>query len=96
MMKGRTEFRLRRAVAAVLGVAALGVVAPITVIAPGVASAEPRIEITPPNSSKPHPKPYPYYVNCQQVRAEGKAPLLAGQPGYSRQLDPDGNGVACG
>ena len=36
-----------------------------------------------------------YYQNCDAVRAAGKAPLLRGQPGYSRKLDRDGDGVAC-
>lgn len=36
-----------------------------------------------------------YYKNCDAVRAAGAAPLYEGQPGYSRQLDRDGDGVAC-
>ncbi|WP_415814373.1 excalibur calcium-binding domain-containing protein [Deinococcus marmoris] len=35
------------------------------------------------------------YPNCAAVRAAGKAPLLSGQPGYSRKLDRDGDGRAC-
>ncbi|MCG7429859.1 MULTISPECIES: excalibur calcium-binding domain-containing protein [Dermacoccus] len=35
------------------------------------------------------------YSNCRQVKAAGAAPLYAGQPGYSRKLDRDGDGVAC-
>ncbi|GGL88148.1 hypothetical protein GCM10010840_27750 [Deinococcus aerolatus] len=35
------------------------------------------------------------YPNCAAVRAAGKAPLLIGQPGYSRKLDRDGDGRAC-
>jgi hypothetical protein len=37
----------------------------------------------------------PYYANCDAVRAAGKAPLRAGQPGYRAALDRDGDGVAC-
>ncbi|PZN92306.1 MAG: hypothetical protein DCF31_16715 [Alphaproteobacteria bacterium] len=37
----------------------------------------------------------PYYLNCAQVRLFGAAPLYKGQPGYSKRLDTDGNGVAC-
>jgi Excalibur calcium-binding domain len=37
----------------------------------------------------------PTYRNCAEVRAAGKAPLRRGEPGYSRALDPDGDGVAC-
>jgi hypothetical protein len=37
-----------------------------------------------------------YYANCDAVRAAGKAPLYAGQPGYETpRLDRDGDGVAC-
>lgn len=35
------------------------------------------------------------YANCTAVREAGKAPLSAGDPGYSRKLDRDGDGVAC-
>ena len=36
-----------------------------------------------------------FYANCDAVRAAGASPLYAGQPGYSRKLDRDGDGVAC-
>jgi hypothetical protein len=35
------------------------------------------------------------YPGCNQVRAEGKAPLYRGQPGYRETMDGDGDGVAC-
>ncbi|CAH1209610.1 hypothetical protein PAECIP111893_03074 [Paenibacillus plantiphilus] len=35
------------------------------------------------------------YKNCTQVKAAGAAPLHKGDPGYSRKLDKDGDGVAC-
>jgi hypothetical protein len=35
------------------------------------------------------------YPNCAAARAAGVAPLHVGQPGYSRRLDRDGDGVAC-
>ena len=35
------------------------------------------------------------FSSCSAVRAAGKAPLLQGQPGYSRTLDGDGDGIAC-
>ncbi|WP_230286048.1 excalibur calcium-binding domain-containing protein [Deinococcus sp. 12RED42] len=53
---------------------------------------------------KPGPTPAPVvpaapanvtYANCAAVRAAGKSPLLRGQPGYSSQLDRDGDGRAC-
>lgn len=36
-----------------------------------------------------------YYANCSEVRAAGADPIYAGNPGYSRKLDRDGDGVAC-
>lgn len=36
-----------------------------------------------------------YYANCTAVRAAGAAPIRAGDPGYGRHLDRDGDGVAC-
>ena len=35
------------------------------------------------------------YANCTAVRAAGAAPIHVGQPGYSRTLDRDGDGVGC-
>lgn len=36
-----------------------------------------------------------YYANCSAVEAAGAAPIYAGDLGYSRDLDRDGDGVAC-
>ncbi|WP_329855515.1 excalibur calcium-binding domain-containing protein [Streptomyces sp. SP18ES09] len=36
-----------------------------------------------------------HYKNCDAVRAAGRAPILAGQPGYRPGLDRDGDGKAC-
>ncbi|NUK24079.1 excalibur calcium-binding domain-containing protein [Streptomyces lunaelactis] len=36
-----------------------------------------------------------YYENCTAVRAAGAAPIHAGDPGYGRHLDRDGDGVGC-
>lgn len=36
-----------------------------------------------------------FYANCSEVRAAGAAPIYEGQPGYSSDLDRDGDGVAC-
>jgi hypothetical protein len=35
------------------------------------------------------------YLDCAEVRAAGAAPLRTGEVGYSKRLDPDGDGVAC-
>lgn len=55
-----------------------------------------------PNRPQPQPAPQPTpppidvsFKNCQQVRAAGRAPIHAGQPGYGRHLDRDGDGIAC-
>ena len=64
---------------------------------------------TPPVVSDPDPEPAPaavspapapapsttYYGSCADVRAAGAAPLHRGDPGYSRSLDRDGDGIAC-
>lgn len=52
--------------------------------------APPRAASTPP----PAPAGVTYR-SCAEARAAGAAPLRAGQPGYSRNLDRDGDGVAC-
>lgn len=36
-----------------------------------------------------------YYENCTAVRAAGAAPIRIGEPGYSRKLDRDGDGIGC-
>lgn len=36
-----------------------------------------------------------YYANCTEVEAAGAAPIYTSDPGYSRDLDRDGDGVAC-
>lgn len=35
------------------------------------------------------------YRNCAAARAAGAAPVRAGDPGYGRHLDRDGDGVGC-
>ena len=36
-----------------------------------------------------------YYAGCDEVRAQGKAPLYAGDPGYREGMDGDNDGIAC-
>ena len=36
-----------------------------------------------------------YYQNCDDARARGAAPVLAGQPGYRPGLDSDSDGIGC-
>lgn len=35
------------------------------------------------------------FTSCAQARAAGAAPVRSGDPGYSRRLDRDGDGVGC-
>jgi hypothetical protein len=35
------------------------------------------------------------YRNCSEARAAGAAPVRAGDPGYSRKLDRDNDGIGC-
>jgi hypothetical protein len=35
------------------------------------------------------------FRSCKQAKAAGAAPLRRGQPGYSKSLDRDGDGIAC-
>lgn len=36
-----------------------------------------------------------YFQNCSAARAAGAAPVYRDDPGYSRKLDRDGDGVGC-
>ncbi len=35
------------------------------------------------------------YASCEEARAAGDAPMYRGEPGYSPDLDGDGDGIAC-
>jgi hypothetical protein len=61
-------------------------------------------ESAPAPQPAPQPEPAPesreepssaYYKNCDAARADGAAPLHAGDPGYRGALDRDKDGVAC-
>ena len=36
-----------------------------------------------------------YYAGCNEVRAQGEAPLYRGDPGYREGMDGDSDGIAC-
>jgi cell wall-associated NlpC family hydrolase len=36
-----------------------------------------------------------YFQDCDAARAAGAAPMKKGEPGYRKELDPNGNGIAC-
>jgi Excalibur calcium-binding domain len=57
-----------------------------TTTAPPATAPPPTIAPPPPSVS---------YANCTEARAAGVTPIYRGEPGYSSQLDRDGDGVAC-
>lgn len=59
-------------------------VAPAPVPAPAPAAAAPAV----PSNNGP-------FKNCDAVRAAGRAPILAGEPGFESKFDRDGDGVGC-
>lgn len=56
---------------------------------------------TRPTTHAPKPVPRPTrsaaaaYANCAAVRKAGAAPIHRGEPGYSRKLDRNNDGVGC-
>lgn len=75
---------------------------------PVVAEPAPPVEPAPvepapaPEPAQPAPAPVApappatvYYENCDAVRAAGAAPIYSTDPGYSRKLDRDGDGIGC-
>jgi hypothetical protein len=66
-------------------------------VVPPVPNTEPPSAPAPTPAPAPSPAPAPTvnYANCTEVRASGAAPIRAGDPGYGRELDRDGDGVAC-
>lgn len=69
--------------------------APAAAAAPAAAPAAAAPAAAAPAAAAPAPAAAPYYANCSAVRAAGAAPISAGQPGYGRHLDRDGDGIAC-
>ena len=79
--------------------------APVVTTVKPAATATSPVPVRSSVGSKPKAKPIPkatttepedvYYANCSEVRAAGAAPIHAGEPGYSRKLDRDGDGTAC-
>lgn len=64
--------------------------------APAFAPAPaPAPQAVAPPAPQPPPSTSAYYKNCDAVRAAGADPIRTGDPGYSRKLDRDGDGVGC-
>lgn len=82
-------------------------VAPVPAVPapPPAAPAPPPAPVAPvpppavPAPVQPAPPPPPAaavsYKNCAEVRAAGAAPIRAGEPGFGKHLDRDGDGVGC-
>jgi hypothetical protein len=78
---------------------------PAPVVPPNPVPAKPApVAPAPPKPAPVPAKPVPvapappsnvYYENCTAVRTAGAAPIHTGDPGYSRKLDRDGDGVGC-
>lgn len=66
-------------------------------VPPARQPAPARAQPAPAPAPKPAPAPAPaqYFSNCSEAKRAGAAPLYAGSPGYSSDLDRDGDGVAC-
>lgn len=67
---------------------------------PAVESEQPAVDERPAQLFAPAPAPAAppqsaHYGSCDAARAAGAAPLYAGDPGYRRGLDRDGDGIAC-
>lgn len=54
---------------------------------------------TPASAPAPAPTPAPTnngpFANCDAVRAAGRAPIYAGEPGFESKFDRDGDGIGC-
>lgn len=69
--------------------------APAPEPAPVVEAPAPAPEPAPVVEAPVPAAPVVSYANCDEVKAAGKAPLAADQPGYASKLDRDGDGIAC-
>ncbi|MFD9552186.1 excalibur calcium-binding domain-containing protein [Nocardia salmonicida] len=65
---------------------------PVVVPVPTTTVALPAPRVAPVPVPAPASVSYP---NCKAAKAAGAAPLRRGDPGYSSDLDRDGDGVAC-
>lgn len=76
--------------------AATEAAAALNAVAPAPVDSGPAPEPIP-FAAPPAPEPVPaaYYANCTAARNAGAAPVYAGDPGYGRHLDRDGDGVGC-
>lgn len=93
--------RMALAAVVLLGMAKLGMVGQAVAVVGGI-HGEPVAE-APEVSSNPWSDKYNpslalgdgTFVRCEDAIAVGAAPLYIGRPGYSEELDPDRDGIAC-
>lgn len=62
---------------------------------PPTDSAAPATELPAPQPESPSAPDSLSYASCDEARAAGAAPIAEGDPGYSTNLDRDGDGTAC-
>lgn len=69
---------------------------PTETSAPSTTQPAPPPRTVAPRTTQPKANPgVTYYKNCDAVRAAGAAPIHAGEPGYARHLDRNGDGTGC-
>jgi hypothetical protein len=66
-----------------------------TPVASSQAVTRPAPAAPQPAAAAPQAPASTYYANCSAARADGAAPVRAGDPGYGSHLDRDGDGVGC-
>lgn len=81
---------------AAVPVATKPAVTPPPAAAPAPTTRQPASEApAPARAVAPPPAKDVYYKNCSAAREAGAAPVLAGEPGYGKHLDRDGDGIGC-
>lgn len=60
-----------------------------------VSSADQTIVAFDPRGRQRAPQAGDFWFRCANARAAGTTPIYAGEPGYSSELDADGDGIAC-
>jgi hypothetical protein len=85
------------AVLSVIPDGAVSGAAPVTTTASKTEPSATATASTKPGTARATPAPERTlrYTSCNDVWAGGQGPFKEGEPGYTKQLDPDGDGIAC-